>query len=419
MRRLPLPDATLVGLTLSAILFCCGPSAVADHFRPVTLDELVRTSSVVFSAVVLEIRSDHVRRVDRGVSRLYAARHHLLVRVELPLRGRRFLEQVVDRRRQLRLVLDNRVFERRPDRVYVRSYSMYRARRGDRVLIFAKRPRNAAPRIGDTLSVDEIDAIAKLPEVHRIVERLIEPELKRLRAREGRCKRVWTYAFLGECSTMGEIGARLRCGPNTTGFTHRLDGALVAGCRLRDGRGQGPRLEWHRNGELLRRVTMRAGRKNGLESTFDSRGRRLIQAHWADGHLHGYWIRYFPSGKKQLEGFYRAGFRDGYWTQWGAQGRRLGQYRMHDGSGIERSWYENGQLRLEAEKRSGVLDGRYRLRNRVGRVVVEGQYLAGRRHGAWRLLDDGGRFRRLVCYRFGRRLWDTDDPATVHQLRCR
>lgn len=408
-----------VSLPFLALLVVFTSPVAAAGSGTLSLDELVRRSEIVFSAQLVSVRTEFVRVKEGAELKRYASAYHMRLRLELPLRGRTWLERRVDRRRELSVVLKNRVFDKRPERVYVRSYAIYRAGRGDRVILFARAPKPGPFFEMAALVVDEIDSVTRLGAVNRIVERMIEPELRRLRMREGRCKKVWTFVYAGRCATTGEITASLRCPPTAMPYARRLDGALVVGCRGRDGRGEGTELVWHRNGELLRQSSRHLGQLNGVVMTFDEQGRRLARATYVDGNLHGYYVGFYPSGKRRLEGFYRAGLRDGYWTQWSERGLRLGRFRMSDGSGIERRWYQSGRLRAEIEWRGGILDGGYRARGPGGALVVIGRHLAGKRHGAWRFFRRNGRLQRMACYRLGRELWSTDDARTARQLPCR
>jgi hypothetical protein len=56
----------------------------------------------------------------------------------------------------------------------------------------------------------------------------------------------------------------------------------------------------------------------------------------------------------------------------------LGEYRMAHGTGVQRTWHENGRLQLEFSTVRGDFSGRYRLWLHDGALLSEDIYLHGR-----------------------------------------
>jgi len=68
---------------------------------------------------------------------------------------------------------------------------------------------------------------------------------------------------------------------------------------------------------------------------------------------------------------------DGTCQQWGADGRLLGTYAMARGTGIQREWHDNGQLKIEVSTVSGKFCGRNRIWLSDGSLISERYYLHG------------------------------------------
>lgn len=68
----------------------------------------------------------------------------------------------------------------------------------------------------------------------------------------------------------------------------------------------------------------------------------------------------------------------GICRQWGESGRLLGRYKMVHGTGIQRAWHDNGQLRAEVSTVRGRFYGRNRIWLCDGTLISENFCLDGR-----------------------------------------
>jgi hypothetical protein len=69
----------------------------------------------------------------------------------------------------------------------------------------------------------------------------------------------------------------------------------------------------------------------------------------------------------------------GLCRQWNQRGKLLGSFRMKHGTGMQREWFENGQLQLETSTVAGKFTGRTRVWLQDGTLVSE-QYAVENRN---------------------------------------
>lgn len=87
--------------------------------------------------------------------------------------------------------------------------------------------------------------------------------------------------------------------------------------------------------------------------------------------LHGAYRTWHPNGRIASEEFYEHGRLHGSCQQWNRQGEPLGAFQMKHGTGIQREWFDNGQLQLETSTVAGKFTGRTRVWLRDGTLVSE------------------------------------------------
>ena len=87
--------------------------------------------------------------------------------------------------------------------------------------------------------------------------------------------------------------------------------------------------------------------------------------------LHGPSRRWHRNGRVASERHYRNGLLHGVCRQWDETGKLLGAFAMQDGTGIQRAWFENGQLQWEQSTVGGDATGSLRLWLRDGSLASE------------------------------------------------
>jgi antitoxin component YwqK of YwqJK toxin-antitoxin module len=95
----------------------------------------------------------------------------------------------------------------------------------------------------------------------------------------------------------------------------------------------------HHNGHMAAAEYFIDGALVGRRS-FDSDGRVELDCGWRDGQRHGTTYRLDTPGRLLSATPYANGVEHGVARQWGDEGRLLGNYRMHHGTGIDLWWSE-------------------------------------------------------------------------------
>jgi uncharacterized protein len=99
------------------------------------------------------------------------------------------------------------------------------------------------------------------------------------------------------------------------------------------------------------------------------------------GKLDGPWQRHYPGGAIAEDGAYANGLKDGSWKQLGPTGTALGEYKMKLGTGIERTWYDDGPLYRERQLRSGVPAGALKVYEHDGQLAITAKLFGNRYDG--------------------------------------
>jgi MORN repeat variant len=110
---------------------------------------------------------------------------------------------------------------------------------------------------------------------------------------------------------------------------------------------------FYRNGQVRERVPLRNGRRHGIVRIWHRNGGRASEEPYQNGLLHG------------------------VCRHWNEAGRRLGDYRLIHGTGIQRGWHDNGKLQIEVSTVGGDFCGRNRIWLRDGTLLAERFYLHG------------------------------------------
>lgn len=106
-----------------------------------------------------------------------------------------------------------------------------------------------------------------------------------------------------------------------------------------------------------------------------------ISGAYKDGQLDGAWVRRHWNGAVAEQGSYAAGQKDGTWKQGNPSGVALGEYEMNAGTGVEKHWFDEGQLYSEQAFRGGVPHGAHSVFTPDGTIVISAQYNAGKLDG--------------------------------------
>lgn len=111
--------------------------------------------------------------------------------------------------------------------------------------------------------------------------------------------------------------------------------------------------------------------KTRIERRFYRNGQLREETIYLGGQHHGPHRTWHRNGKMASEEFYQHGLLHGFCRQWNERGKLLGSFRMKHGTGIQREWFDDGQLRLETSTVDSMFTGRTRTWMRDGTLVFE------------------------------------------------
>jgi antitoxin component YwqK of YwqJK toxin-antitoxin module len=137
------------------------------------------------------------------------------------------------------------------------------------------------------------------------------------------------------------LAAALDCPPGTTPAGREPPLGLEAWCERPDAAGRqqrhGPALLWYEPGAIHK------------------------ESSWRDGRLDGPYVEYFREGGRASAGRHRQGERDGTWTWWYPDGRQeeVVGYDRGRREGPFRQWWRNGNLRTEGRFCAGQQCGEW------------------------------------------------------------
>ncbi len=192
-------------------------------------------------------------------------------------------------------------------------------------------------------------------------------------------------------------------GPRAVGTkgTLRIEERFAAGVRT------GARKIWQGGIQLAEETYDRRGRLHGPYTLWRSRKVKRVKGQYASGKRSGDWIWNDRDNKKEREGSYVDGKRHGWWFEWsddkllfsGAytagkpdgeftyfdwNGKELGKFTIQGGTGTMTTFHGNRKPSSRQRLHKGVEDGLYQELTSRGKVVVEGHYRGGAKHGAWK-----------------------------------
>lgn len=108
---------------------------------------------------------------------------------------------------------------------------------------------------------------------------------------------------------------------------------------------QGLSTRWYTNGKTNSVEHFKDNRLHGEVLNFDMNGKKLVESNYFNDTLHGPYKDLYTSGQTKAEGNYYKGLYDGQWIYYDADGTIVGMGEYDKGTGKQRAWYRNGELR--------------------------------------------------------------------------
>jgi uncharacterized protein len=113
------------------------------------------------------------------------------------------------------------------------------------------------------------------------------------------------------------------------------------------------------------------------------RAKKDREGTYVDGKRNGWWFEW-ADDRLMFAGSYTAGRPDGEFTYYDWSGNELGKFTMTDGTGTMTTFHSNKKPSSRTRLLKGLEDGLHQELTYRGRVVVEGTYRGGVKHGTWK-----------------------------------
>jgi antitoxin component YwqK of YwqJK toxin-antitoxin module len=146
----------------------------------------------------------------------------------------------------------------------------------------------------------------------------------------------------------------------------------------------GPYTIWHDPKVARVKGQFKHGRRDGHWVWWDSGNNKEMEGSYDVGKKDGEWNEW-SENKPTFNGTYKDGRPDGTFTWWERNGSEIGSFEMKDGTGVWTTFHPNNHTAASKERLyKGERDGVYQELTATKKVVVEGHYSGGIKHGSWK-----------------------------------
>lgn len=198
-------------------------------------------------------------------------------------------------------------------------------------------------------------------------------------------------------------------GAHTVGSknTLRIEESFVRGVR------RGPRKIWQFWALIADENYDTKGKLDGPFTLWRDRKVPRVQGAFDHGKRVGAWLWTDRNNKKEREGAYTAGKKTGPWFEYADEkvvfqgnftagrpdgefvyydrsGNELGRFTITDGTGTMLTFHLNKKVSSRTRYVQGQMSGKYEELSLRGKTLVEGNYVADKKHGWWREWTEAG-----------------------------
>ncbi|MEM7161347.1 MAG: hypothetical protein AAF487_02800 [Bacteroidota bacterium] len=181
--------------------------------------------------------------------------------------------------------------------------------------------------------------------------------------------------------------------------------------KTKDSMLSGASTEWYDNGQIKSEGVYWKGVRDGEWKEYTEEGQVTLEAFYDRSKFAGDVTKYYATGEKKSTGTYLLGKKDlltGEFKEWYINGNRKfeGNYIKGEKSGICRWFYKDGQLQKEAVYEKDNYAGFVREFYPDGSKKIEGEYAKGvnqgLKNGAWKVWNEDGELIKNEKYKNGR-----------------
>ncbi len=119
----------------------------------------------------------------------------------------------------------------------------------------------------------------------------------------------------------------------------------------------GPLKRWYENGVPETESFYIDGKLNGLAVTYSSFGYKVLEENYRNDTLTGKYYKYYNDGAPQVAGEYLDGLFHGRWIYYSNHGKIVGMGEFDKGSGTQKAWWPDGQIKREVSYVNNLKNG--------------------------------------------------------------
>jgi antitoxin component YwqK of YwqJK toxin-antitoxin module len=134
-------------------------------------------------------------------------------------------------------------------------------------------------------------------------------------------------------------------------------GGIQLECFYKDNLLQGPFIRYWAFNKKKDEQNYEKGNLDGLSTTWYEDGGKETEATYMNGILNGPYHEYHPDNHIRVDGQYLNGFFSGRWLYYDFSGDIIGESQFTHGTGRERAFYSNGNLKHEINFKDNLRDG--------------------------------------------------------------
>lgn len=105
------------------------------------------------------------------------------------------------------------------------------------------------------------------------------------------------------------------------------------------------------------------GLLDGKAITYDEGGAKTLEESYKNDTLDGPFRQWYKNGQIMIGGSYKSGLFNGRWMYYEVTGQIVGVGNFEQGSGIQKAWWPNGNLKREVHYKDNLKHGEERIYN--------------------------------------------------------
>lgn len=129
--------------------------------------------------------------------------------------------------------------------------------------------------------------------------------------------------------------------------------------------------------ELYQEISFKNGIKDGLSRGWYEKGKLKYEHNYTSGILNGLSKSWYINGQLSYKQEYKEGKPFGILKRWYEDGKLMYETEFLNGTGVDRTFWGNGNLYLEVNYNEGIIDGSYKTWYSSGEMFEEKNFKKG------------------------------------------